>query len=90
MIAADSSTVIAFFQGEDGHDVELLDRAMESAELVLPPVVLTEVLSDPGLSPRFHRSRPGDPRARDSIRFLGACRCDEGANSLHAPAGEAG
>ena len=53
MIAADSSTVIAFFCGEDGHDVELLDRALESAELVLPPVVLTEVLSDPGLSPDF-------------------------------------
>lgn len=53
MIAADSSTVIAFFHGDDGHDVERFDRALDSAELVLPPVVLTEVLSDPGLDPDF-------------------------------------
>ena len=53
MIAADSSTVVAFFQGEDGPDVELIDQALESAQLVLPPVVLTEVLSDPGLPSDF-------------------------------------
>jgi len=51
--AADSSTLIAFFQGDVGRDVELLDNALLSAQLVLPPVVLTELLSDPGLSSDF-------------------------------------
>ena len=53
MIAADSSTVIAYFQGDSGRDVKLLDVALESADLALPPVVLTEILSDPGLHSSF-------------------------------------
>ncbi len=53
MTAADSSTLIAFFQGDVGRDVELLDNALLSAQLVLPPVVLTELLSDPGLGSDF-------------------------------------
>ena len=53
MTAADSSTLIAFFQGDVGRDVELLDNALSSAQLVLPPVVLTELLSDPGLDSDF-------------------------------------
>lgn len=53
MIAADSSTVIAYFQGDSGRDVRLLDMALESADLALPPIVLTEILSDPGLQHSF-------------------------------------
>ncbi len=53
MIAADSSTVIAFFGGDTGRDVELFDKALESAEVTLPPVVLTELLSDPELQSEF-------------------------------------
>lgn len=53
MIAADSCTLIAFFQGDDGHDVDLLDKALEAAQVVLPPVVLAEVLSDPWLRSDF-------------------------------------
>lgn len=49
MIAADTSTWIAFLQGESGPDVELLDRALFDRQLLMPPVVITEVLSDPGL-----------------------------------------
>jgi predicted nucleic acid-binding protein len=49
MIAADTSTWIAFFQGAAGQDVELLDRALEDRQVLIPPVVLTEVLSDPKL-----------------------------------------
>lgn len=47
MIAADTSTWIAFFQGEKGQDVALLDRALAERQAALPPVVLTELLSDP-------------------------------------------
>jgi len=44
MIAVDASTWIAFFQGDSGEDVELLDRALEDRHVLLVPVVLTEML----------------------------------------------
>lgn len=50
MIAADTSTWIAFFQGEEGEDVELLDRALKDRQVLMAPPVLTELLSDPGIS----------------------------------------
>lgn len=50
MIAADTSTWIAFFQGEAGEDVELLDRALKDRQVLMAPPVLTELLSDPGIS----------------------------------------
>ncbi|MGA3211007.1 MAG: PIN domain-containing protein [Terriglobales bacterium] len=52
MIAADTSTWSAFLQGEPGHDTELLDDGLKDQQLVMVPVVLTEVLSDPGLPPQ--------------------------------------
>ncbi len=50
MIAADTSTWIAFFQGEPGKDVETLDRALKDRLIVMAPPVLTELLSDPDIS----------------------------------------
>lgn len=55
MIAVDSSTLIAFIQGESGSDVQLLDQSIATNELSLPSVVLTEVLCDPHL-PEHHSS----------------------------------
>jgi len=49
MIAADTSTWIAFLQGDGGQDAQLLDRALEDRQVLMAPVVLTEVLSDPKL-----------------------------------------
>ena len=49
MIAADTSSWIAFFEGSTGEDVRLLDRALEDRQVVMVPVVLTELLSDPRL-----------------------------------------
>lgn len=46
-IAADSSTWIAYFQGEPGSDAEDLDALMEEGRLVMPGAVLVEVLSEP-------------------------------------------
>lgn len=51
MIAADTSTWISFFQGDQGDDVQLLAKALRDRQVVMPPPVLTELLSDPGLSP---------------------------------------
>lgn len=47
MIACDTSSLIAYLQGDSGSDIDLLDHAMAAGELVLPPVVLTEIFSDP-------------------------------------------
>jgi len=49
MIAADTSTWIAFLEGGRGEDVELLDRALQERQLLMAPLVLTELLSDPNL-----------------------------------------
>jgi predicted nucleic acid-binding protein len=49
MVAADTSSMVAFLQGGDGEDVELIQSALEHQQLVLPPVVLTELLSEPAL-----------------------------------------
>ena len=46
MIAADTSTWIAFFQGEPGEDTQLLDRALADRQVLMVPAVLTELLSD--------------------------------------------
>ena len=46
MIAADTSTWIAFLRGERGSDVDILDLALRDQQVVMPPVVLTELLSD--------------------------------------------
>ena len=51
MIAVDTSTWIAYFEGAGGKDVELLDRALEDRQVLMAPVVLTEMLSDPNLPP---------------------------------------
>lgn len=63
MIAADLSTLIAYIQGEKGADVTLLDAALTAGQAVLPPAVLTEVLSDP-LIPPTHEA------LLDSLRVL--------------------
>jgi predicted nucleic acid-binding protein len=50
MIAVDTSTWIAFLQGDNGEDAELLDRALQDRQVLMVPVVLAEILSDPKLS----------------------------------------
>jgi predicted nucleic acid-binding protein len=47
MIAVDTSSLSAFLRGETGPDVDLLANALAGWDLVLPPVVVTEILSDP-------------------------------------------
>lgn len=59
MIAADTSTWIAFLEGAAGRDVELLDRALGDRQVLMAPAVLTELLSDPKL-PNSVRSTLAD------------------------------
>lgn len=49
MIALDSSSLIAYLGGNRGPDVDAVGLALEQHQGVLPPVVLSELLSDPGL-----------------------------------------
>jgi predicted nucleic acid-binding protein len=46
MIAADTSTWIAFLEGETGEDLQLLDKALQDHQVVMVPAVLAEMLSD--------------------------------------------
>ena len=51
MIAVDTSSMIAFLQDGEGDDVDVIQSALDHQQLVLPPVVLTELLSEPTLRP---------------------------------------
>lgn len=46
MLAADTSSLIAFFNGDKGADVQALRNALQDARICLPPVVVAELLSD--------------------------------------------
>lgn len=47
MIAADTSSLSAFFQGLQGKDTDRIAAAFLAGHLSLPPVVRLELLSDP-------------------------------------------
>lgn len=49
MIAGDTSTWIAFLEGDQGEDAQLLDKALADRQVLMIPAVLTELLSDPEL-----------------------------------------
>ena len=50
MVAADSSSLIAFFDGSSGDDVDLVIGALRSGNLCVSPIVLAEVLSEPNVA----------------------------------------
>lgn len=47
MIAVDTSTLSALLGGDEGKDVDELAAGLVRGDVRLPPVVLTEILSDP-------------------------------------------
>lgn len=53
MIAADSSILIDYFQGKDSAQTQHLDELFLLHSVILPPVVLVEILSDPLLPKKF-------------------------------------
>lgn len=50
MFAADTSTIIAWLQGESSTDVDAFADVLTARNVGLPPVVITELLSDPKAS----------------------------------------
>jgi len=51
VLCIDTSTMIAFLEGETGRDVDLVDQALLDQVGVFSPVAVTELLSDPTLQP---------------------------------------
>lgn len=47
MLAADTSTVIAWLQADSSSDVDAFASALRARTIALPPVVVTELMSDP-------------------------------------------
>jgi len=50
MFAIDTSSLVEFLKGSKGGDIEIIEDALDKHILILPPIVLSEVLSDPKLS----------------------------------------
>ena len=50
MIAIDTSSLSAYLSGESGKDVLEVDLALQQRQGAIPPVVLSEILSDPKIS----------------------------------------
>jgi len=53
MIAADTSVLIDYFQGQNNAQTDILDEIFSFHSLILPPAVLVELLSDPVLPKKF-------------------------------------
>lgn len=49
MIAIDTSSLVAYFQGDAAADVMAIEECLRQNAGVLPPPVLSEILSDPHL-----------------------------------------
>jgi hypothetical protein len=49
VIAIDTSSFVAYLSGESGADVDATALALQHRQAILPPVVLSELLSDPAL-----------------------------------------
>lgn len=50
MLCLDTSSLIAYLQGDNGPDVELIDQALVDRIGVLAPITVSELLSDPNLT----------------------------------------
>ncbi|OFW80003.1 MAG: hypothetical protein A2887_06795 [Alphaproteobacteria bacterium RIFCSPLOWO2_01_FULL_40_26] len=50
MISADTSVMVAYFQGLKGDDITIVEEALLGQRLILAPMVISELLSDPSLS----------------------------------------
>jgi hypothetical protein len=61
MIAADTSALSSFFKGERCREVDLIRVALMGNDICLPPVVLTEMLSDPAARREMEETVAGFP-----------------------------
>jgi predicted nucleic acid-binding protein len=62
VIALDTSSTIAFLSGERGKDVTAVEAALRFRQGAFPPVVVTELLSDPAVRAGIAELIRGVPR----------------------------
>ena len=51
MTAIDTSSWVAYLAGDRGRDVEAVEKVLRARQAVMPPVVVSELLSEPRLEP---------------------------------------
>ncbi|MGH7807999.1 MAG: PIN domain-containing protein, partial [Thermodesulfobacteriota bacterium] len=56
-----TSSLMAFLAGDIGTDVDSVEDALKAQVIVLPPVVLTEIISDPKLAEQVTKTLLGLP-----------------------------
>ena len=56
MLCIDTSSLIAYLQGDGGADVDFVDQALVDQVGVLSPVTVSEILSDPHLNTALRRT----------------------------------
>jgi predicted nucleic acid-binding protein len=56
MLCLDTSSLIAYLQGEEGADIAIIDQALIDQIGVLSPVTVAELFSDPNLSRPLRRT----------------------------------
>jgi predicted nucleic acid-binding protein len=49
IVGVDTSSLVAYLSDTKGRDVDCIDSLLEVGAIILPPVVVTEILSDPKL-----------------------------------------
>lgn len=92
MIAADTSVLSDFIRGLEGDDLDFLSRAIQNRQLLMIPVVLTELLSSPSLGARASRVFSEIPKAEISEGYwerAGALRAKVVAKKRKARLGDA-
>lgn len=69
MICGDTSSVVAFLNGEQGRDVELVRRALLDGILALAPASIAELLSDPDIRPPIEESVLDIPQLETTVGY---------------------
>ena len=69
MIAADTSSWVAFLQGERAEDTQLLDRALADRQVLMLPPILTELLSQSSLPIEFEQTLLDIPMVETKAGF---------------------
>ena len=69
MIAADTSTWVAYLEGATKNDAELLRQALSDKQVVMAPVVLSELLSDPKLPSQVAESLADLPLIQTTVGY---------------------
>jgi predicted nucleic acid-binding protein len=92
MISADTSTWVAYFQGGDAEDTRVLDQALRDRQVLMVPVVLTELLSDAAIARNLAKTLCEIPRIEVDSGFwerAGILRAKVLAKGLRARLGDA-